>query len=917
MRKFRSVIPLAGAMAASMLLTACMDESPWGSTSKETGTIDITLTADYSFDTSKPVFQDDTRAKGDVNDITTYLSDGFVMPSVDKFSIRLTKADGTTDQIWGKLEDFQEAAKDGFAIGSYTLTAFYGDIEDASYQGFDSPCFSASTTFTVLPGRESKIELTPTLANSMVVFEYSDAFKEYMASYNAKLTPKNAPAQDRTEITFEQNETRAAFIQPLDADVKVSFTTKVTGKTQSASVEIGKFAPQPRTLHKIKFDIKENSNGFAQLTLTYDENLEESFVPIDLTDDLYSTPEPEVTVTSPTNFVNGKSYNILTGSSEISSFKMNVVAKGGISKAEVSVTKKGGTSSGWSDINMDIYGKSSAALQTLNLVGDGFDNTAESNVVASLDVSDLINSLPQDGSVYTLTFSVTDKKGQTCKIHDATGNILTDAEGNDYESVVVVLNAENITAALAEDEEGNSLSTANFCATEAYVTIDFTGNNPNGVSFEVETSPNHYESVTSSWVSGQKNIGTRAFESQQCSYKLSGLPAIKSENLNVRAIYNNSKIADLEIPVNLPEYSISDVDAFAHYAYLKVTTPKHEDLSNILDNLKIKANGTVQKPDVESYDTNNHDGYGIVCIKNLNVDSIASANFVTKTSITNGVVWNDGPSFTTESESTIPNGDFSQTTQTINKTKVESGGRYRYVVFYQPTANIVRSEPVGWASINSKTCWFDCSGAKNTWFQVPSTYAENGEVMIRNVAFDHNGTRPDDMSETVYWINTNVPNFASTCFAAGELFLGSYSYDSNGEHRTDGIKFSSRPASIQFDYKYSPTGNDNACVEVIVRNSSGIVGSTYTTLSASSNFTAKTIQLSNYKFGEKATKIEVRFRSSTEQYPMNFVHIPNTEEELSEGFGKYNFGDKNLGNNTYKAVATGSVLTIKNVEAVY
>ncbi|MDE6023548.1 MAG: hypothetical protein K2G13_08615, partial [Muribaculaceae bacterium] len=163
-----------------------------------------------------------------------------------------------------------------------------------------------------------------------------------------------------------------------------------------------------------------------------------------------------------------------------------------------------------------------------------------------------------------------------------------------------------------------------------------------------------------------------------------------------------------------------------------------------------------------------------------------------------------------------------------------------------------------------------------------------------------------------YWYNTNVPSF--TTFAAGELFLGTYSYDGT-EHRVDGTEFCSRPSSIEFDYTYTPIGDDRAYVKVFVLNSSNeVISSSETTITGSKD--KFSLDLPDYKFGEKAAKLSILFRSSSSENPQNFVHIPQGSE-LDEGFGALNFGDKNLGDNNYHAVATGSVLIIDNVKAIY
>lgn len=105
---------------------------------------------------------------------------------------------------------------------------------------------------------------------------------------------------------------------------------------------------------------------------------------------------------------------------------------------------------------------------------------------------------------------------------------------------------------------------------------------------------------------------------------------------------------------------------------------------------------------------------------------------------------------------------------------------------YQNTCSFTIQEPTGWSSVNAKTC--NTSAANQmSWFVVPSTYnttlswssyrsfgmstqtpdiykglsAQDGNnaMVIRNVAWDANGTTPSKTGgafNTTYY-NTNVP----------------------------------------------------------------------------------------------------------------------------------------------------------------
>ncbi len=220
--------------------------------------------------------------------------------------------------------------------------------------------------------------------------------------------------------------------------------------------------------------------------------------------------------------------------------------------------------------------------------------------------------------------------------------------------------------------------------------------------------------------------------------------------------------------------------------------------------------------------------------------------------------------------------------------------------------------PDGWATINDLTCWLG-SNNKNTWFLVPSTYETEGKVRLLSVGYNHNGTTPPATSG-IYYCETPPSDLKR---AAGELFLGSYTFDGN-EKRVDGMDISSRPSYLQFDYSYTPEGDDKGVCEIKLLDASGKtlveksmdLTNTYLTVRDKVR-----IPLDSYPFLSKATKIQICFKSSDSQTPP--IHIPSGKE-LDEGRTWTNFtSSKALSANSYHALATGSVLEIDNVHLGY
>lgn len=879
MRNFRSVIPLAGAMAASMMLSACMDESPWGSTSKETGTIDITLTADYSFDTSRPVFsraEDDGSSAKDLSDYTT-------LPELDDFMITLVKKgeDDSTPVFKNTYADFKTFIGESkeLGIGQYTITASYGDPAE---QGFDKVYLEDSYTFSVLPDRTTEISLKPELKKSMVQVAYTDDFINYMKSYTAKLTSGSSLIEFAGD-----NMERAAFINPDEASIVVEFKTKYTDK--SANVQIGKFAPVAKTLHLITFDISENENGFASITVNLDDSLTDEELTVDITEDLYSTPAPVVT---PSGFESGVTYDMATRESsdgkQLSGVAMTVVARGGIKEAVLKVE-------GDVKETFDLYAVSETNLNTRGIVAKGFYKQDGTSCMASLNLDAFVQNLTSQSGEYTISLNVTDSNSQTS------------------DPVSVTLNSKPVTVTESTNSDGTSINApVAYGARTAQVSIDFDGNDPTAVVFKTQDGDATYDKnavVVESL--------TRAFDTKRCTYTLN-LPESSSlrENVRIDAYYNGATdpMANITLPVDVPAYSISDVDAFAHYAYLKIDADPSV-LALVTRNIKLKSGNT--NLTISDRDEAN----GILTVTNLSDNTPYSL----KTSITGGEpTQQESKSIVTEEAKAIPHGDFEVLDGKIECNPIDVGGQW-YVTLssyykYQTKSAFSYDLPSGWATINKWTAFLNSSSV-NSWFVVPSSWVEHGKGYLRSVGYNHAGgsieaaARPSTSKSYCKTVPQNLHP------AAGELFLGSYNYDGTTETRSEGISFSSRPSSISFDYIYRPIEEaDNGFAEVVLKDASGIVMKTESiklgnTITESDSIQTVTIALNYSKFGYKVGSVGIKFKSSCLENPP--LHIPSGDE-LDEGLGAHS-GDQSpkVDTNNYHAVATGSILKIDNVAANY
>lgn len=831
---------------AALGLGACSDENPWGLQQGEGG-ISLKLSA-----------------SADVKDAIPVLRSGaptLEAPDVANFGVSLTNLSTTEVQTWSTVADFN--AQNSFRTGSYTLAAFYGSPDD---EGFEKPYFYGETEVMVLEGRQADAEVTARLANSMVSVDYTDGFKNYFKDYKVTIH-----SEGHSYIEFAADETRPAFVAPGEVSIAVDVTNP-SGK--SVTLQPAAFPAAAAHHYHVTFDVNTGIAGQAQLQITFDDTVESEDVTIDLTDELFSSAAPAVATEG---FENGEVVEALSGNSAAKdALRFNVIARGGITSATLTISGDGFTPSFGNEIDLvkatDAQQKAIADLG-IKVLGLYKNPSA----MAYVDVIELPKHLPEGSFAVSLVV----KDAYTRISEPATLNITT---------VPVVV----------ESTPGAAI----FGTNQATLTIDYNGANPEkNFSFKALANTGTYKDVQI--VSVNESTRTRSFETKSYIFTTT-LPDTDRDEIPVKVFFNGTERKEVSVPVVKPEYSI-EVDALAKYAKLKVSTENPSDMASVVNVLKLYNNGTR----ISDGEITRNNETGIITITGLT----PATDYTFGVALT-GNTPDHTVAATTEADADVENGDFSKSHQTINMTGVQVGGTYTGTALSRPayhwSSSIVASEPDGWASINAKTCYSGASNI-NTWFCVPSTYVENGAVVIRNVGYDHAGTTPGNYNRTAVYYNNKAPSFGSGKQAAGELFLGSYSFDGS-EHKTPGIALSSRPSSLSFDYKYTSVDNDIAMAEIQVLNASGeVIASGSTQLQTQSSMAGATVTLPAYAYGAKAASVRISFKSSNNDLPP--INIP-TGSDLKELDG-VQLGNGTLDANTYHALAVGSVLTIDNVKLNY
>ncbi|MGN0237109.1 MAG: DUF4493 domain-containing protein [Lepagella sp.] len=783
-----------------------------------------------------------------------------VVPSGDFFAVNLVKADGSFSRSWSSVEAFNR--EDAFPIGDYTLTATYGDIDT---EGFQNPYYKGSTDVHVSPGALAEAQVVATLANAMVSIRYTPAFVENFPSHSAAVQ-----SEGHDWVVFSQNEERPAYVAP--SEIKINLTlTNTEGK--QVTIQPASFTAQARHHYVVTIGVDGTSGNLA-LDVQFDDDVVNETVSVSLGDELFNAPAPTL---SPKGFEADGTVESFEYSTQSTPTEFHIFAYGGLKSTTVNVVANNGFSPSFGS-RVELVNASDLTQQQLandGMVCSGFFRNADK--LGVVNITKFFEHLPA-GS-YTVEVQAVDAMTRT--------------------SEPLKLNI-NVTEVLISFAEAPAID---FMANEVAVIVNTnTLTIKDNISFKVPDANNRMIDATIKSITDVTN--TPSDGAYALKYVLDLQPQTGSAIDVVGSL--GTKTISTSVAVNAPEYTITP-DAFSRKVVLLLSAGDDATTKNVFENVRF-YNGESEIPSANiSHDAST----GLVTISGLSPTATYSS-IVAKVGAFEKAV----PEFTTETETDVTNGNFAAATETINLPNVQVGGKYRVGAFdYYNRSNIVRSTPDSWANLNSFTCYTGAANI-NTWFVVPSTYSENGCVVIRSVGYHHNGTTPAKTGSfwsTNYYCQ-NAPSELNK--SRGELFLGSYSF-SGSASRTDGIAWNSRPSTLSFDYTYAPLNNEKgeAYIKVLAADGSVLAEQTIL-LSSVSTMTSRTLTLSNYPFGKKAAKIQIGFKSTQSGVDPS-IYIPSGDELYESGVRLDTNYYWDLDPNTYHAVAIGSVLTIDNVKLGY
>lgn len=855
--------------AAAIALASCSSESGLDGSNGKRGEIQLASLQLDSKVTRSGLAADDS------NEAT--LVDGeAIKPALADCKLIIMSKTGTYLQTWDHVSDY-DPSENPVTVGTYDVTLSYGALDD---EGFDKPYYYGSATTTVKQDETSEVSVEATLHNTMVKMKYTDAFKKYFTDYTATIHSEGGKY-----ITFEKNETRAAYVRPGNISIDLS-VTKPNGLSGTFEVE-GIDNAAARTLYNVTVDVNDGGVGDAEVLISFDDETTVEPISIKVSDEILAAPAPVIT---PTGFTPGTALTVFEGNAPAEAPKIQVMARSGLKEVTLTTQSTSLIEQGF-PAEIDLMSASAdvqAKLAALGFAPAGLWKSPDK--FALIDFSGLISHIKaaSDGNnTSTFTLQVKDKYSKVCE-----------------EPVTMTVTLTPMELSLVSCDK-QQLGAGYVDLTVKYNGEDFA----NRVTFKCIKVVNGQNAYVVSTVSNLKINGDG-------TYSLRITLPNKYDTNTVQMCYNDKAVSGAHFEVSLAgtlNLSCNDVDVWAKKATVSVRDAFDEKISITGNGLSfyLEENGTGSATQLSSSNMTVDDDNSTITITNLK----AGTKYNVYAQNTAKGVSSNTVSFTTEAATDVPNGNFETTTQKIKWTDIWQGGEYTNLnsginfsknPFHNYEQFIV-NEPTGWATTNVKTC---CESAKNknTWFTSPSVFntpnsstytvtnstksssyktysmsygdAHGGStaMMLRSIGWDLNGTTPDVDRRVGTGDNYPTKNPTVANKAAAKLFLGSYSFSANTSNQTassetynQGVSFTSRPSKLSFYAKYTHNGSNAsdgeygvAKVEILDSNGN-VIGSGEAKVGVGANIDSWALQTADITYSvknKKAAKLRIFFSSS-------------------------------------------------------
>lgn len=185
---------------------------------------------------------------------------GKAAPSVEEFGLTIYQATGTPVLSFERVADMPEAVE--LNAGDYYVEAYSQNMLPAA---FEHPYFSGiSELFTIESNAQSSVHVLCSLGNCIVTVAYSPSLQEAFETYSTQVS------SDLGSLTFDEQESRRGYFQPLPLSILVSLTyNKPDGSPSSKSLTGSIPMPEAGKHYALQVDASIDA-GMASFQLLLD-----------------------------------------------------------------------------------------------------------------------------------------------------------------------------------------------------------------------------------------------------------------------------------------------------------------------------------------------------------------------------------------------------------------------------------------------------------------------------------------------------------------------------------------------------------------------------------------------------------------------------------------------------------------------
>lgn len=726
------------------------------------------------------------------------------IPDINDFGLTIESLDGKVFNSWESFSEFRPVS---VAIGTYTVTASYGDVEA---EGFDAISYQGSTNVEVRKEETAEASVTCIINKAKVSINYTDEFKSYFTSYSSYISSSKG-----NKVTFSANESQGAYFVPGSLGVYLEVTRQ--GVSQKVTLNPKNFTAEAKHEYRLTMDVDAST---ASLKITFNDNpSSEQNVEINISDEALNADPP---VFTPHGFTSGNTLEVLEGAVFSDKLEAYLNASAGLAKCELVTHSVPLKEQGWPESVdlMNLTTEQSQKMTALGLQTKGLGSNHDK--IALIDFQQLVPNLictSDDNELHTFTLRATD--------------VLTKVS----EELKLVIETRNNGFAVELPE------TVPYASTSVTFTLTLEGD-VSKVKFYYDLSdtgvyqPFDAENVQIT-SDNTKHIVTLTYPGSLTDTEHDAKLKVEYGG---KVIEKSFKIEDPELTLSLKN---GDADVWAKHVDFQVTSTTDDGWVATADNVEILSlEDNVWKNVAFSYDN------GQFAVSDLTSDKDYTFRVIDKNDATKGSAF---VNIHTEKDLQVPNGEMEDWYYTR-----PSGVQY-WEVWYackdgeQPVWNTLNQLTTSEGGTN--TNWFNRNGCR---------YSANSGTIQTN---DVNSENFAALIRTVGWGGGNSAAAISgmgTCenVTPGELYLGTYNVEN---HKPEyGYAFTSRPMAVQFMYKYIPKNSaDWFVVTVEVKDDTGsvIAAKTVTKTGAVAAYTQEVVRL-EYNAIKKAATLSIVFKSS-------------------------------------------------------